>query len=305
MIARALAPWRLATLAAFASLLQACGSAPPAAPGSADQPPPVTPAPIVVLPPEPTAYEISQRARALDLERQGLLAEAVLVWEVLTTIRPRHDDYREHWQEARRKAAAAAAERVQRGDQAAARGQLDVATSQYLAALALRPDQPKAADALRSIERERVRRNNLGKLSRLTLTRRAMADAEMTPPPPATRGLARAAANPAAPQARGADPPAAPHLSSLDRIEVEHASLLASQGEYDEAVAMLDAWLATNARDEAARNLLADVLYQQAESLAASKPDAAIALLERSLQVNRKQSKVAQRLKQLKASARR
>lgn len=303
MTARPQIRWHLTIVAAFASLLQACGSAPPAAPAGADEPP-VTPAPIVVLPPEPTAYETGQRARALDLERQGQLAEAVLVWEVLTTIRPRQDDYREHWQEARRKAAAAAAERVQRGDQAAARGQLDVATAQYLAALALQPDQPKAADALRSIERERVRRNNLGKLSRLTLTRRAMTDAEMTPPTPATRAPARPADKPAVPPARGADPSAVARVSSQDRIEVEHASLLASQGEYDEAVAMLDAWLAGNARDDAARNLLADVLYQQAESLAASKPEAAIALLERSLQVNRKQPKAAQRLKQLKASAR-
>ncbi|MEO8278791.1 MAG: hypothetical protein ABI564_03795 [Ideonella sp.] len=295
-------PFGVATICV---LLQACAGV-PAPPLTAPEPGFVEAAPIVVLPPEPTAYEIGQRARALDLERQGKLAEAVLIWEVLTTIRPRHDDYREHWLEAKRRAAAAAADRVQRGDQAAARGQFDTAASNYLAALALQPDQPKAAEALRTIEKERVRRTSLGKLSRLTLTRRSMADAEMSPPGvPSSPGASRSAASAAMAGARDgektakATPPSVPQ----DRIEVEHASLLASQGEYDEAVAMLDAWLASNGRDEAARTLLADVLYQQADSIAASNPTSAIALLERSVQLNRKNSRASQKLKQLKSAA--
>ena len=284
-------------------LLQACAGTPPQPP----QPPDfVEPAPIVVLPPDPTPYEISQRARAIELERQGYLAEAALIWEVLTTIRPRQDDFREHWLDAKRKAAAAAAERVQRGDQAAARGQLDSAASNYLAALALQPDQPKAAEALRGIERERVRRNNLGKLSRLTLTRKAMADGEMSPlTSPAKASITKPNEPTVAAAARGSDMTAAKpavRLQSADRIEVEHASLLASQGEYDEAIAMLETWLASNGRDEAARTLLADVLYQQADSVAASNPESAIALLERSLQLNRKHPRAAQRLKQLRST---
>ncbi len=283
-------------------LLQACGSTP--------LPPPiefVEPAPIVVLPPEPTSYEIGQRARAVELERQGQLAEAVLIWEVLTAVRPRHDDYREHWNEAKRKAAAAAADRVQRGDQAVARGQLDTAAAHYFAALALQPDQHKAAEALRGIERERVRRNNLGKLSRHTLTRKAMADAEMSPPPPAAKtGADRPTEiTPVVSATRDIDKTAtksSQRIASQDRVEVEHASLLASQGEYDEAITMLDTWLAGNGRDEAARTLLADVLYQKAESVAGTNPGSAIALLERSSQLNLKHPRAAQRLKQLKST---
>lgn len=296
-------------VAAACVLLQACAGTPPPPP-----PPPtegVEPAPIVVLPPEPTAYEISQRARAVELERQGQLAEAVLIWEVLSTIRPRQDDYRERWLEARRKAAAAAAERVQRGDQAAARGQTDGAASHYLAALALQPDQPKAVEALRGLERERVRRNHIGKLSRHTLTRKAMSDAEMTPPAPAANPAQGAASGKplesaaAASVTRDIDKVAmrsAERVPSQDRVEVEHASLLASQGEFDEAITMLNGWLAGNGRDEAARTLLADVLYQHAESVAGTDPALAIASLERSLQLNRKHPRAAQRLKQLKTA---
>ncbi len=293
-------------IAGVCLLLQACASTPsPPAPPTES----VEPAPIVVLPAEPTAYEVSQRARAVELERQGQLAEAVLIWEVLSTIRPRHEDYRERWQEARRKAAAAAAERVQRGDQAAARGQLDTAATNYLAALALQPDQQKAADGLRGIERERVRRNHIGKLSRHTLTRRAMSDAEMTPPASTTPSAVGRPAEPAAAisAVRDVDKSASKvpdRSSSQDRIEVEHASLLASQGEYDEAIAMLDRWLAAgHARDEAANSLLADVLFQKAESVADADPATAIAALERSIQLNRKQPRAAQRLKQLNTAA--
>ncbi|WP_418319344.1 hypothetical protein [Piscinibacter sakaiensis] len=304
-------------LATICLLLQACGSTPPAPPLAEGQQDEVA-APVVVLPADPTAYETAQRARAAALERDGRLADAALVWEVLATIRPRHPDYPLRLAELKRRIASEAAERLQRGDQAAAAGQLDAAMSHYLSALAVQPDNAKAADALRSAERERNRRNHLGKLSRHTLTRKAMADGDMVPlpmaappattsvtaPPPSIASLASRAAVPQAQSAAPA-PPASRAGSTLDRIEVEHASLLASQGEFDEAVAMLENWLRDNRRDDAARRLLADVYLQQAESLAASKPAAAIAVLEKSLQLERNQPRVAERLKQLKASARR
>lgn len=287
------------SIAVSCILLQACASPPPAAPE-----PPVEAAPVVVLPAQPTTYENQQRKLALEHEKQGRLADAALVWEVLMTIRPGNDDYRERWSETRRKAALAAAERVQRGDQASARGQLDSAQAEYLAALSLQPDNARAGDALRKIERERNRRNHLGKLTRHTLTRRAMAEAEMSPRPSTGPTSQAATAAAAATPARGEDSSvnkAGTANALQDRIEVEHASLLASQGEFDAAAAMLEPWLANNRRDAAARSLMADILFQQAEGKAGSQPDIAIALLERSLQFDRKNARAAERLKQLKA----
>ena len=183
-------PW--CVLAAGLALLQGCASPPAADQPAASLPPDDPPAPqIVVLPPEPTPWELTQRERAESLTRQGQLAEAALVWEVLKTIRPQVSDYRNRWQALQVQIGQAVAERLQQAEAANARGQLDAASRGYLSALALQPGNPRAADGLRAIERERNKRNHLGKLTRHTLTRRAMAEAEMPP----------AAAAPAAPAA--------------------------------------------------------------------------------------------------------
>lgn len=273
--------------AAISLLLAACAATPPAAPPPADPPQDPAPAPIVVLPAEPTAYELRQKERALALARQGRLADAALTWELLATIRPKVPEYRDRLAELQRQITTAVAERQQRGEQAAARGQIEAATQQFLAALALQPDNQRAADALRSVERERIKRTHLGKLSRNTMTRRAMSDAEMT----ATDTNATA---PAAPLAAG---------SSEERNEVEHASLLASQGEWDEAIAMLERRLRTNRRDDAARELLADVYFQKAEALAVRNRSAAVALLERSVRADPKHPRAPEKLRQMRAAA--
>ncbi len=193
------AGWPLGRWCALAvsGMLAACASSPP--PG-ADTPatPGVESAPAVELPPQATAYELRQRERALTLARQGRLADAALVWEVLATIRPNVPEYRDRLAELRQQIDSGVSERMQRAEQAAARGQLDGATQFYLQALALQPDNLKAADGLRAVERERNKRTHLGKLSRNTLTRRAMADGEVgSPPLDATADAAAAAVAPA------------------------------------------------------------------------------------------------------------
>ena len=183
-------PW--CALAAGLALLQGCAS-PPAADQTAGSLPPDDPPPpqIVVLPPEPTPWELMQRERAESLARQGQLAEAALVWEVLKTIRPQVADYRKRWQALQVQIGQTVADRLKQAEAADARGQPDAAMRGDLAVLALQPGHARAAEALRAIERERNKRNHLGKLTRHTLTRRAMAEAEMPPP----------AAAPAAPAA--------------------------------------------------------------------------------------------------------
>ena len=247
-------------------LLTACGSAPvatPASPPADDGAPPSAP-PV-------SAFEARQRDRAQQLSRQGRLADAAVAWEVLTVLRPDTGEYRERLSDMRRQIDAALNDRLQRATQAQRRGDAEAAVQQYLAVLALQPDHAQAADALRAIERERNRRNFLGKYSRLTVTRRAVADAEMAP--------VEVAGTPG---------------------ELEHASLLASQGEYADAIAVLDRRVAANRRDAAATRMLADVHYQQGVALAAVDRHAAVSSLERALRLNPQLARARTRLAELK-----
>ena len=93
-------------------------------------------------------------------------------------------------------------------------------------------------------------------------------------------------------------------LAAGDGNHTEHASLLASQGEWDEAIGLLEKRLRTHRRDESARVLLADVYFQQAESLSGrGSRTAAIGLLERSLRTDPSHPRAAERLKQLRLAA--
>lgn len=256
------------------ALLAACGSAPVATPGAQ---PVDDGVPASNASPQLTAFETRQRERALLLTKQGRLADAAVAWEVLTVLRPESADYRDRLAETRRQIDAAVAERLQRASQAQRRGDSDAAMQQYLAVLALQHDHAQAADALRSIERDRNKRSYLGKYSRLTLTRRAMAEAEMAPVDSAKPGERHA--------------------------ELEHASLLASQGEFADAIALLERRVAANRRDAAATQLLADVHYQHGIALAASDRSAAITALERAVKLDPRHARARSRLAELKRNS--
>lgn len=166
-------------------------------PEPSSQPADAAPASDQALPPAVSpspAFERSQRETAQRLTRQGRLGEASLAWEVLTVLRPELPEYHERLAETRRQIDAQVAERLQRAAQAQKRGELDTAAQQYLAVLALQPDQAQAADALRAIERERNKRNFLGKFSRNTLLRRGGTEAVVEGPAPgrSTGGAAAA-----------------------------------------------------------------------------------------------------------------
>lgn len=226
-------------------------------------------------PPVPSPFEQQQRDRALGFALQRRLADAALAWEVLAALRPDVGEYRERLVDAQRQIDAAVTERLPRAAQAARRGENDRAAQHYLAVLALQPRNEEAADALRTLERERNKRNFLGKYSRVTITRRAIADAEM----PVGAGLV-AGAN-----------------------DVEHAALLAGDDEFDDAIALLERRLAAEWRDPAARRLLANVYYRQAESLLRSDKAAAVAALERSVRLDPTVARAVARLRQLKGGA--
>ena len=222
-------------------------------------------------------FEQQYRDRAGNALRQGRLADAAIAWEVLTVLRPDSRDYRDALVDTRRQISAAATERLARAAQAQRRGDLDAATQGYLAVLALQPDSIAAADALRGIERERVRRQQLGRPSRLTLTRRG------------SESMA---------------PSDKPVPAGVDRNELEHAAILARQGEIDSAIGLLERRTALDRNDRAARNLLADLYERKADdALAARDTASAITLLEKSLRLDASDMRVAERLKQLRSTA--
>lgn len=261
---------RVALAGCLATLFGCSSTAPLPASGSGTASLPVSAA-------SRSSFEQDYRERASSAARQGRLADAVLAWEVLTVLRPDVAEYRDALADARRQIEAAVADRLPRAAQAQRRGDLDGATQLYLSVLALQPEQAAAADALRSIERERVKRQQLGRLSRLTLTRRAATDAEVMADKAAAAGGA-------------------------DRNELEHVSMLARQGELDTAIGLLERRIAANRNDRAARELLADLCERKAdEALAARDSAGAIALLEKSLRLDPTDTRVAERLKQLRA----
>ena len=262
---------RLLAATLCVGLLAGC-AAPPSNPGAA------TPFSTGGSKASLSTFEQQYRDRAGSAQRQGRLADAAVAWEVLAVLRPDSREYRDALADTRRQIDVAVAERLPRAVQAQRRGDLEAATQGYLAVLALQPDSTSAADALRSIERERVKRQQLGRLSRLTLTRRGT---EATGPN---------------------DKAVAP--AGVDRNELEHAAILARQGEIDSAIGLLERRLAADRNDRAARNLLADLYERKADDVLAARDTAgAIALLEKSLRLDASDAHVAERLKQLRAGA--
>jgi tetratricopeptide (TPR) repeat protein len=256
------------------AMVAACGTTEPRPPAPRED----VAAPVALArPPAPTGgFEQRLHDRALTQGRQGRLADAATSWELLTVLRPNASEYRDGLNETRRLIDTAVAERLQRAQQALKRRELDTATAQYLSVLALQPDHEQAAEALRGIERERNKQAYLGKFSRITLTRRATADAQI------------ASAGPAVP---------------LDRNDLEHAAMLGTQGEFDDAIVLLERHLAADRSDTKACQLLADMYFQKAEKQLARDKGGAAVSLEKSLRLDGSNQRAAMRLKQLKGGA--
>lgn len=270
------APGSLARLGMAALLLVGgCASKQPNPDLAVNDLPPSRAAPVQ------TEFESRQKERALALVRQGKLADAAVAWEILGVLRPDVAEYREQWTKIQGQIDAAVAERLQRAGQAQRRGDLDAAAQGYLAVLALQPDHAQAADALRTIERERNKRNVLGRAARLAAAARA----------------------PAPSRPAGGDAAAAGAASASDRNELEHAAMLTMQGDYDDAIQLLEKRLANARQDDVARSLLADAYYQKAEELAPRDKAEAINALEKSVRLDPAHPLAGARLKQLKTGA--
>lgn len=258
----------VAACTAIALLLSGCGSAPVVPSASTADEAPAASSPPTSL----SAFETAQRQGAKEAERQGRLADAAWSWEVLSVLKPDNAEYRESLAAVRRQIDSAVADRLQLAAQARKRGEIEAASTQYLGVLSLQPDNAQAADALRAIERDRNKRSYLGKLSRITLARR-------------TPESDKPGAN-------------APHAAA-DRNDLEHASLLATQGELDEAIALLERRVAADRRDTTARQMLADLYVQKADKLAVRNKPAAIASLQKGLKLDPANPRAATMLKLL------
>jgi hypothetical protein len=275
----------LALTAMVCMVLAGCAGTPTATPPPPAAPsPPPTPAtePEAALPRSPppglTAFENRHRQAAEAASRRGHWAEALWALDVLLALQPDDADLLRRRQQAQEAAQAAAQDKWQAARAAQARGDNESATRLYLEVLALAPARNEAADALRQIEQDRVRRQHLGQLSRNVLTRRGTG---MEPSP--------------------VNLVTAPRPGS-EGNSVEHASMLAAQGDLDSAIQIIRPAATAPNPDPAARQLLADLYFRQGEALAGTDKAAAIAALERAVQADPGHAKAAARLRELRGS---
>lgn len=238
-------------------------AAPPPASAPVDAPPPA-PSVQAAADPELQRWEDQQRDRAAKAEAQGRWAEAVTVWQSLALLRPDDSATAARLNAARQRVDALAAERMAAAATALRRGDVDAASLAYLDALALDPGRKPAADALRQIERERNRRSQVGRFARSPVT-----TAAATPAP-------RRAADPEYAAAENSE------ASRSAQNLLEHATLLARQGDVDSAIQLLRDAPQTRS-DAALRAQLADLYVQKGEALRPRQPDAARSAAEAAL----------------------
>lgn len=141
----------------------------------------------LVGPAAQATFEQHHLAQARQQAADGDLAQAAFHWEVLTALRPDVPEYSERLAQTHMQIERGAAQAMRGARQARQQGDLNEATRRYLSVLALQPDNKAAAQALRAIEVERVRREQLGKYSSRQLMPRI--PARKPPPAPAATSM--------------------------------------------------------------------------------------------------------------------
>ncbi len=122
-----------------------------------------------------TEFETRQREALEAATRRGRWGEVLWCLEVLQALRPNDTSLVTRRAAAERAAQEAAAERLRQAKQAQQRGDAEGAVRNYLEVLSLQPQHTEAADALRTLERERVARQHLGVSARAAFARNATA----------------------------------------------------------------------------------------------------------------------------------
>jgi hypothetical protein len=107
------------------------------------------------------AFERQYREQAAQAAALARWADALWAWDVVLALKPDDAEATVQRERAQRAAQAAVAEREPRAREAQQRGDADTATRLWLEVLSLAPEHAAAADALRQIERQRARRQNV------------------------------------------------------------------------------------------------------------------------------------------------
>lgn len=252
-----------------AALLAACSSVPEApAPPGADAPrvAPRRAPPPEVRPSGWPAFVERQRSIAEVAAQQGRWPDALWAWEVVLALHPDDPGALAGRAGAQAAVSQGVAERRPRAQAARQRGDWDAAQRLNLEILAMAPDDDAAADALREIERQRTRRGNV-------------AGFRATPAPPAP-----------APQPQ--------------RNDLEHANLLANQGELDAAITLLKPIATAPGASSAARSSLAELYWRQADRLQAQGDHAGVQVaLQRCVQLAPTWKEARRRLAEVAATA--
>jgi len=228
------------------ALLSGCGT-----PATTRSSRPATEPPATAASNEIRAFERQQLDKAMALEEQGALADAAATWEVLVLLRP--GEYDSRLASLQKRIDTMVQDYLARA-RVELKSNLPLSEQLYLSAVALQPQNKEAADALRAIERARIRQEHLLKPGKtLSLPARAQ---PAQPPAPANSLL------------------------------MEQASNLASQGDIDEAIDQMAGQLKAAPNDQAARDLLAELYYKKAWGLQPKDPAGAQAAVKRCLQVS-------------------
>jgi tetratricopeptide (TPR) repeat protein len=269
-----------------AALLVACANPRQTPPSLPAGPEPAAHAPPASIPPDLplTAFARAQRAAAHAAAQQGRWADALWAWDVVLALDPQDAQALQQRAAAQNAAAAAVAERLPRAQQAQQRGEWDAALRGYIDVLAIDPGHIEAAEGLRETERLRTRRGLLG----------GSREAYANPPP---RDRAASTRTPAT-KPSTARPPAVAGASINDR---EHASLLASQGDIDEAIALLRPLATAPGANPATRQQLANLYFRQASKLELTDRSGAVVALENGLALDPGNRYATARLKVLRA----
>jgi tetratricopeptide (TPR) repeat protein len=236
----------------------------------------------------PSAFEQAQVQRAQEQVKDGQLADAAWTWEALTVLRPDNAGYRDSLAATRQQIDAGVSERLDKAKAAHKRGDLDGATTLYLSALSLQPDNEPAADALRALEKERNQKSYLGKPARVTLRKAAPVAAK----PAAAKAQAANTASPAKEATQAA-------AGGADPNQLEHIAMLAAQGEVDEPIRLLEKRAPQDRNDPSAKRLLADLYVRKAEKLAVIDKSGAIMVLQKCLRVDPKNARATAMMRQL------
>jgi outer membrane protein assembly factor BamD (BamD/ComL family) len=150
-----------------AALLAGCVT-PPAADVSLAPAEAAPPAPSVRQP-HTAAIEQAHLEKAQSHMRERRWADALVQWQILALLNPSAQNYRDEIATLRTRIRSIASGLLNAADNARRRGNLSQATLDYLRVLNVDRDNTAAAQALREIEKEQVRRQYLNRAPRVVM----------------------------------------------------------------------------------------------------------------------------------------